>query len=390
MECYVTVPRHAVTPPHRVPLTRALSSLLVVVALAACGGGQKPIKIGLMSTFGDPLGLPARYGAQLAQKEINAQGGIHGRPIEFVEAEDYGNSDSAVAAATKLAESDVVAVIGGSFSGPTLAAAAVFNDPAHQVVQISPSASSPDLTFAGDWTFRTCASDLAHAARLAQFARQQLNLTRAVVLYMDNQYGRGFRQVFTSEFRKLGGQVLHSDPYLPDHPDATGPYFDQIKRDGQAQFLIGASYETDGATLLRLARSKGITIPFMGGDGLEGLEREGAVAEGSYQTAGYLASLNTSDNQAFVQRYHQAFPAIRPPNQTAMATYDIVRLLAQVIGDVGTNRKAIRNAVAEIGTKRPAFQGVAGPIAFDANGDVPSLKVLVATIKGGAVHLEGQ
>ena len=369
-----------------------MAAPILLLGLLACGrGGNQPIKIGLQSTFGDPLGLPLRYGAELAQKEINAQGGIHGRPIEFVEADDYGNADSSVIAATKLAQSDVVAVVGGAFSGPTLAGAAVYNDPSHQVVQISPSASSPDVTFAGDWTFRVCPSDLAHAARLAQFARQQLNLTRAAVFYMANQYGRGFRQVFTSEFRKLGGEVLFTDPYLPDHPEATGPYFDQIKRNGQVQFLLGASYETDGAALLRLARAKGINAPFMGGDGLEGLEREGAVADGSYQTASYLASLSTPENQAFVQRYHVAFPSIRPPNQTAVATYDIVRMLAQLIGEVGADRKALRNAVAEVGSKRPVYQGVAGPIAFDVNGDVPTKKILIATIQGGVVHLvEGQ
>ncbi|MFI5236021.1 MAG: branched-chain amino acid ABC transporter substrate-binding protein [Gemmatimonadales bacterium] len=364
---------------------------IVVLAAAACGGGHDPIRIGLQSTFGDPLGLPLRYGAELAAQEINAKGGIHGRLIEFVEADDYGNSDSAVAAATKLAQSDVVAVVGGAFSGPTLAAAAVYNDPAHQVIEISPSASSPEVTFAGPWTFRVCASDLAHAARLAQFVRQQLNLTRGAVLYMNNQYGRGFRQVFAAEFRRLGGQVIYNDPYMPDRPQDTGPYFDQIKQNGQIQFLLGASYETDGAELLRQARKRGITIPLLGGDGLEGLEREGAIADGSYQTAAYLPALNTPENQAFLQRYHQAFPTVRPANQTAVATYDIVRMLAQLIGDVGTSRKALRAALAEVGSKRPVFQGVTGPIQFDSNGDVPTKKVLIAVARGSAVHLlEGE
>ncbi|HEV2292167.1 MAG TPA: ABC transporter substrate-binding protein [Gemmatimonadales bacterium] len=360
---------------------------LLLAALACGGGGQQPIKIGLQSTFGDPLGLPLRYGAQLAAQEINAQGGIHGRKIEFVEADDYGDADSSVAAATRLAQSDVVAVVGGAFSGPTLAAAAVYNDPAHQVVEISPSASSPEVTFAGDWTFRVCAGDLAHAARLATFVRQQLNLTRGAVLYMDNQYGRGFREVFASEFKKLGGQVLLSGPYLPEKPADTGPYFDLMKKNGQVQFLLAASYETDGAELLRQLHSRGLNIPLLGGDGLEGLQREGAIADGSYQTAAYLPAVATPENQAFVQRYHQAFPTINPPNQTAAATYDIVKLLAQIIGDVGTDRKAIRNALAEVGTKRPTFVGVTGPIQFDANGDVPTKKVLIAMVKGGAVQL---
>ena len=88
-----------------------------------------------------------------------------------------------------------------------------------------------------------------------------------------------------------------------------------------------------------------------------------------------------------MQRYHQAFPTINPPNQTAAATYDIVKLLAQIITDVGTDRKAIRNALADVGTKRPTFVGVTGPIQFDANGDVPTKKVLIAMVKGGAVQL---
>ena len=386
----MTVPQCRLAAPDQAPFWRRLAPIIVLAA-AACGGGSHPIRIGLQSTFGDPLGLPLRYGAQLAAQEINAKGGIHGRLIEFVEADDYGNADSAVAAATKLAQSDVVAVVGGAFSGPTLAAAAVYNDPAHPVAEISPSASSPEVTLAGDWTFRVCASDLAHAARLAQFVRQQLNLTRGAVLYMNNQYGRGFRQVFAAEFRRLGGQVVYNDPYLPDHPGDTGPYFDQIKQNGQIQFILGASYETDGAELLRQARKRNILLPLLGGDGLEGLEREGAIADGSYQTAAYLPALNTPENQAFLQRYHQAFPAVRPPNQTAVATYDIVRMLAQLIGDVGTSRKAIRAAVAEVGLKRPAFQGVTGPIQFDVNGDVPTKKVLIATARGGAIHLlEGQ
>ncbi|HEU4763696.1 MAG TPA: branched-chain amino acid ABC transporter substrate-binding protein [Gemmatimonadales bacterium] len=386
----MTVPRPTILKTSLTPIRRGAAALLCI-ALAGCFGSHKPIKIGLMSTFGDPLGLPLRYGAELAAQEINAAGGIHGRPIEFVEAEDHGDADSATAAADRLANSDVVAVVGGAFSGPTLAAAPVFNDESHAVVEISPSASSPEVTDAGPWTFRVCASDLAHAAQLAQFIRQKLNLTRGAVLYMNNQYGRGFRQVFEAEFKRMGGEILFSDPYLPDHPQDTGPYFDQINLGGGVQFILAASYETDGAELLRQMRQRGLKIPLLGGDGLEGLEREGALADGTYQTAAYLTAVNTPENRAFVDRYVKAFPKAHPPNQTAVATYDIVRLLAQVIGDVGTDRKAIRDALAEVGSKRPTFQGVTGPIAFDRNGDVPTKKIYIAEVQGGAVHLvEGQ
>ena len=81
------------------------------------------MQIGVAANFTDPLSLPIRYGAQLAAEEINAAGGINGRPIELVEREDYADADSAVVVATDFYNSPVVAVIGHGFSGPTLAAA---------------------------------------------------------------------------------------------------------------------------------------------------------------------------------------------------------------------------------------------------------------------------
>ncbi|HVX89905.1 MAG TPA: ABC transporter substrate-binding protein [Gemmatimonadales bacterium] len=370
---------------------RVLSGLLAgVLTLAACGG-RGPVRIGLQGTFGDPLGLPERFGAKLAADQINAAGGIGGRPIEFVEVEDYGIADSAVTAALTLAKSDVVAVIGGSFSGPTLAAAPVYNDPEYAVAQITPSGSSPDISSAGTWTFRVCPSDLSHAATLARFVRQTLKLDRGAVLYMNNNYGRGFRTAFEEEFIRLGGTVVSSDPYLPEQVAAAAPFVERIAHDRRAQFILAASYETDGAALLRMARGRGLAIPFLGGDGLEGLEREGPVAEGTYQTAAYLANLQTSVNTAWVAQYRAAFPDQPPPNQTAVATYDAVRLLAQLIGEVGTDRERLRDALAEVGTARPAFEGISGRIAFDSVGDVPAKRVLVAQAHNGVTHaVEGQ
>ena len=374
--------RHSPVPHLRARLATIPFGLLTLLALSACAG-KSPIKIGLLGTFGDPLGKPERFGAQMAANEINAAGGINGRPLELVEAEDKADPDSAVKAATTLAKSDVVAVIGGSFSGPTLAAAPVFNDPANPVVQITPSGSSPDISSAGEWTFRVCPSDLSHASALARFVRQTLRLDRGAVMYMNNNYGRGFRTAFEREFTRLGGQVISSDPYLPEKPADAAPYLDRIAQNKQAQFIVAASYEEDGAVLLKAARAKGINLPFMGGDGLEGIEREGPVADGAYQTAAYLANNATTANAAWVAKYRAAFPAEPPPNQTAVATYDAVHLLARLLASVGTDRRKLRDALAQVGTGTPAYDGVSGKIAFDSVGDVPEKQVLIAQARGG-------
>ena len=375
----------------QMPVPRLCARLLplvmwtgLVAGITSCSGSA-PIRIGLMSTFGDPLGKPLRLGAQLAVAEVNAAGGIDGHLLELVEAEDGANMDTAAAAAATLAKSDVVAVIGGAFSGPTLGAAPVFNDERNPVLQITPSGTNPDISEEGDWTFRACPSDLSHAAALARFVRQNLRLERAAVLYLNNNYGRGFRSAFEEEFRKLGGTITSSDPYLAEKVKDVSPYLERIQKDGRAQALVTVSYVDDAGEILRMARGRGITLPVLGGDGLEGIERAGAVSEGVYESAAYLANVQTTRNVEFVAKYKKMFPSEPLPNNTAAATYDTVLLLAQLMREVGTDRRALRDALAAVGTGRPAYEGVLGRMAFDAAGDVPDMQVLIAQVHGGSV-----
>jgi branched-chain amino acid transport system substrate-binding protein len=369
----------------RARLVGTMVGTIALLGALACGG-KTPIRIGLMSSFDDPLGRPLRFGAQLAVQEINAKGGVDGRLLELVEQNDGGNADTAVKAATALVESDAVAVIGGAFSGPTLAAAAVLNDAEHPVLQITPSGTLPAISDAGPWTFRACPSDLAHASALARYVRQGLRLERAAVLYMNNNYGRGFRTAFEEEFRHLGGTVVTADPYLSARVADAAPYLDRIAQERRAQIIVAASYETDGTTLLRMARARGIDIPFAGGDGLEGIEREGSVGEGTYQTAAYLANLTSAANVEFVAKYRRQFADQPPPNNTAVVTYDAVHLLARLMDEVGTDRKALRDALAQVGRGRPAYDGVSGRIAFDSLGDVPEKRVLIAQARSGVAR----
>ena len=120
-----------------------------------------------------------KQAAELAAEEINAAGGINGRRLELVARDDYADPDSAVFVASDLYDSDVSAVVGHLFSGTTLAAAPVYNGGADPVAAISPSSSSPEVTTAGDYTFRVCPSDLAHGAALAHWVRDRLHWSAA-------------------------------------------------------------------------------------------------------------------------------------------------------------------------------------------------------------------
>jgi branched-chain amino acid transport system substrate-binding protein len=354
--------------------------------LSACDPASEPIRIGLAGSLSDPVGLPMKRAAELAVEQINASGGIKGRPIELIERDDYADPDSAVFVATDLYEAGVSAVIGHLFSSTTLAAAPVYNRGTAPVAAISPSSSSPDVTTAGDYTFRICPSDLAHGAALARWVHDTLGLERGALLYLNNQYGRGVRQMFVREFTRRGGVLLASDPYLGDTPKV-GPYLDRLAKIGGAQFLVIAGNRGEGEEILRQARQRGLQMPVLGGDGLEGIEEAGAIADGLYLSSAYLPTIVSPANRAFLQAYRKKFPTAGLPNQPAAATYDAVYLLRDVITRAGPEREAVRRELARVGTGAPAFQGVTGKIAFDARGDVPNQTVYIGMVRDGAVNL---
>ncbi|MEP6473660.1 MAG: ABC transporter substrate-binding protein [Gemmatimonadota bacterium] len=362
----------------------------LLLLLAACGGQTGSIRIGLSGPFTDPVGAPMKLAAEMAVDEINASGGIGGRKLELVERDDYADADSAVAAAAELEQAGVVAVIGHVFSGPTLAAAPIYNGARVPVVELSPSSTSPEVTRAGPYTFRICPSDLAHGAALARFARQQLKYTRGAALYLNDEYGRGIRQTFVAEFTRLGGVITENDPYLGGTPEV-GPYIDRLAQRGGIQFMMVAGNKSEAIEVLKRARAKGIKVPVLGGDGLEGLEEGGALAEGSYVSAAYMAVVDNPRNHKFVDAYARRYPTAGAPNQPAAATYDAFYLLAEVIRQAGTGRAEIRNRLALVGNGEPAFDGVTGTIAFDANGDVPKQPVIIGVIRNGRIRpAEGQ
>jgi branched-chain amino acid transport system substrate-binding protein len=365
---------------------RLLALLIAAVLCAACPRvGDDVVRIGVAGPFTDPIGLPMKQAAELAAEEINANGGVAGRRLELVIRDDYSDPDSAVFVAGDLYDSKVSAVVGHLFSGMTLAAAPVYNGGSDPVVAISPSSSAPDVTGAGDYTFRVCPSDLVHGTALAHWVRDRLHFTRGAVLYLNDEYGRGIRQTFVSEFVRLGGQLEAVDPYLGERPDV-GPYLDRLTR-RPPEFLIVAGNRGEAEEVIRQARKRGLTMPVLGGDGLEGIQEAGALAEGVYLSSSYFPSIPSAANRRFVQAFHRKYPDAGTPNQPAAATYDAIYLLRDIIARVGTERSAVRRELAGLGAATPPFEGVTGSVAFDANGDVSNQNVYIGLVHRGAVDV---
>jgi branched-chain amino acid transport system substrate-binding protein len=362
--------------------------LVAGLVAVSCAAGRDPIYIGVAGPFSESRGASMRLAAQLAARQLNDRGGIGGRPVRLVFADDSSEEAIAVRDAKAFVDSDrVVAVVGHLSSGPTRAALGVYTGRGGPIPLITPSASSPDLSGLSPWLFRICPSDLAHGTQLARFARQRLNAARAAVIYTDDDYGRGVRRTFVSEFTSLGGTVLEQDPYLVTH-GSPEPFLSRLRRAGGPDVLVLATQRVEAEAVLRELRSTGVTWPVIGGDALVGIEADGPLAEGVRISVTYLSDRAGDKNDAFVTAYARAYG--QRPDHRGAGAYDVIMLLAQAIGQVGAHRDAVRDYLAALGHDRPAYEGVTGRIAFDAAGDVPGKPILIAVVRNGRLVTEWQ
>ena len=363
-------------------------ALLAAHGALACAAGRNPIYIGIAGPFSEARGASMQLAARLAAKQLNDQGGIAGRPVRLVFADDSSLENVVVRDAKAFVDSDrVVAVVGHLSSGPTRAALGVYTGAGDPIPLITPSASSPDLSGLSPWLFRICPSDLAHGTQLARFARERLNARRAAVIYTNDDYGRGVRRTFVSEFRALGGTVLEQDPYLVTH-GSPEPFLTRLRGLGGPDVLVLAAQRVEGEAVLRELRAQHLRWPVIGGDALVGIETDGPLADGVRVSATYLSDRTGERNDAFVTAYARAYG--QRPDHRGAGAYDVIMLLAQAIRQVGAQRDAIRRYLGTVGHTRPAYEGVTGRIAFDAAGDVPDKPVLIAVAHGGRLVTEWQ
>jgi len=357
-------------------------AMLVTIALGACNSGDEPILLGLAGPFSQQHAQSMQMGAQLAVSEINQRGGIRGRELQLVVKDDSGRADIAAQVAKSFYDNaDIVAVVGHLSSGATLAAARVYNRGGNPIVVISPSASSPEIKDAGDYTFRICPDDSVHGMRLAEWAYEQLGARRAAILFENDPYGRGLRSSFGNSFLDLGGQIVSEDPFLDVLPSYE-PYLTRIRLRGGVDALLIAGARGGAASILNTLALLAYHPAILSGDAIVGIQPSEADPEGVFVSLAYLSNISSPRNDAFVAAYHKVYGDLEPDHRGAGA-YDIVHLLARAIQEVGTDRTRIRDYLAGVGTETDAFEGVTGRIAFDENGDVSGKGVVVGVFRDG-------
>jgi branched-chain amino acid transport system substrate-binding protein len=344
-------------------------------------GNNDVIRIGVyypMTGEQASFGTASTTGIELAQKEVNAAGGILGRPVQLIVEDDRGLQQEAVTAVQKLITKDeVVAVIGEAISTNSIAGGQVCQEKG--VAMITPSSTNPQVTQVGDYIFRTCFLDDFQGEMMARFAINSLKIRRVAIL-QDNgsDYSVGLTQYFKENFERLGGEIIATEAYRSSESNFSAQLTKLVALKPQGIYVPG--YYGQVGQIAQQARRLGLNAPLLGSDGWDAqrlTEIGGAAINGSFFSNHYTVEDPDPKVQAFVKAYQANYQM--PPESAAALGYDAARVLFAAIQRAGsTDRRAIRDAIAQ--TKD--FQGVTGLITLGPDRNAVKSAVVIEIVNG--------
>lgn len=391
-------------------MKKALLAMAVAAsATALAGAAQAEVKVGFLGGFTggiESLTPPIHDGARLAVEQVNAQGGILGGETLVMPTGDTTCSDASAAsnAADRMVNSEqVTAIVGALCTGATVAAANNAGIPGG-VVMVSPASTAPAVSDLddNDLVFRTVPSDAFQGEMLAKLVLQK-GIDEVAVTYVNNDYGRGLADAFTTTFEAEGGMVAANLAHEDNRADYRSE-LGSLSASGTQALVVLAYADTSGQTIMRQAYESGMFTQYIGADGMVGdslVEAIGAdVLEGMIATR--PGSPDIPGAELFAEMATEA--GIDPSAVFAAQAYDAAFLLALAIEQNGSAEREGLSAALRSVSSAPGevilpgewekameliaageeinYEGASGSHEFDDNGDVPGV-VVEMTVEDG-------
>ena len=355
-----------------------LSAAVLALTLASCSKAESnSVKIGGIFPLSGQVavyGVECKNGVDLAIEEINAAGGINGKPVVLVSEDDEGNPDKTVNAFKKLSTKDGVKVVIGSLTSGCTQAITTLSQ-ASKVVQIAPAATAPAITDAGDFIFRACFIDPFQGTVGGKFAAETLGKKRAAILYdIGNDYSVGLADNFKIAFTKAGGSIVSEESYATNDKDFNAQ-LTKIKNANPDVVYLPDYYGTV-ALIAKQLRAQGINVPMVGADGWDGLtSNAGYEVLGGYYSNHYAVDSTEPAVKKFVESFRAKYN--KDPNSFAALGYDCVYLIRDAIVAAGAEDSiAVRDALA-----KTDGDYVTGHLTFDEKHNPIKSAVMLELVK---------
>jgi branched-chain amino acid transport system substrate-binding protein len=365
-----------------------LALVLPLSASAASAPSGDPIKLGHYGSLTGKdaaFGVATRKGVLLAIEEINAHGGVLGRPLAYLVEDIQSKQGESATAVKKLISRDkVVAVIGANASANSLEAAPVCQ--LAKIPMMAISSTNPRVTEVGDYIFRICFIDPFQGAVLAKFAHTSLKAKRVALLTAVNSpYSVGLSSVLRQDFTAQGGEIVAEQKYNEGEKDFRAQL--TALRPLKPDVIAVTGFYTEAALICRQARALGLDVPFIGGDGWEApqlIELGGKAVEGTYYSTYFSAENDAPVVRTFVQKFSARWNREIPEAVSALG-YDAVYVIAAALTKAGTTEgPKLRDAMAA--TRN--FPGVTGNTTIDEKRNSAKAAVMLTVKNGRSVFFE--
>lgn len=383
----------------RYRLIAAVGSLAMLTALlgsSAYGGStasaqQGPIKIGVLTPLTAnfaPWGIHVRAGAALAVNEINRSGGVkgrgNGRKLNLVVADDQStNTSAAVDGFRRLTQQENVVSVGGIIGSPIALATTRLAEESRVPLFLTKAGNNEILTRASRYTFRTCLPAAAMVATSVVQLAQRRGIREVGVVIADYAWGQSFKSSL-EDSAKSAPNIRFNIQVAPLPTTNFTPY---LRSMAGVSLLVATGHPPGAGAILAQAGQLGIKAPVIGAYSPYGLtvRNAGNSAYGVWSDFKCMAT-GTAAYKALAKRYLRTFPQNGFMEDDALSGYAYVKIVAEAIRNVGTNRVQIANYVR---THTFNIPGYAFPLRWTQWGELNRPTVQFAVLTRGPAPQAG-
>ncbi|MET0631424.1 MAG: ABC transporter substrate-binding protein [Xanthobacteraceae bacterium] len=370
---------------------RIAAAGICLAGVVGAGEVSAQVKVGAVLSVTGPasfLGDPEKKTLEIYVEDINAKGGVNGQKLQLVVYDDGADANAARTFATRLVEEDkIVAMVGGTTTGATLAMIPVFEDA--QIPLISLAGAIQIIEPVRKWVFKTPHTDKMACEKIFADIKRR-NLTTVALIAGTDAFGKSMRDQCVAVAPKAGITIAHEESYGPRDSDMT-PQLTNIKGKAGVQAVVTAGFGQAPAIVTRNYRQLGITLPLYQNHGVASkqfIDLAGPAAEGVRLPAAALLvadKLPDSDPQkpvvvGYTRTYQQKTG--QPVSGFGGHAYDGLMILVEAAKRAGSFDKAkVRDEI----EKTRNFIGTGGVVNMSPTDhmglDLSAFRML--EIKGG-------
>jgi branched-chain amino acid transport system substrate-binding protein len=359
-------------------MRRLIAVGIAALALLASNRAQAEVLIGVagpMTGNNAWSGEQMQRGAEMAVADINATGGILGKQLRLITADDFCDPEQAVVAARKLVDDGVVLVVGHYCSGASIPASKVYEEAG--VVQISPTSTSPLLTEQGRANvFRVVGRDDAQGVVAGNYLADHWSDKKIAILHDNTVYGKGLADETKKQLNRRGTMEAIYQAFVPGKSSYSAEIAALQAGDIAVAYVGG--YHTEVALMARTAHDRGYSLRFITGDDMAS-EEFGLIADAAAEGTLFTWPVDPRRNSQAASVMERFRAENFEPDPNVLLAYGSVQVWEQAVKAAGSLE--LQQVVASLRSRQ--FDTVLGRIDFDDKGDLTHQSWVWYVWKGG-------